>query len=310
MQIRDATQVDAAKGVRVTVRAVGISGADVHAWRGDISDQNYPMTLGHEISGVDDTGACVAVNPLIYCGECDACVVGQTNICQNRQVLGSGSVAGGLAGSVDVPRRNLMRVPDHLGFEQASLIDPLARGWHVARLARRAFPKGRTALVIGGGALGFAAALSLRTQGVDNTRLVEENAIRADYLKGKTDMPVTAPSDLPVQDAYDIVIDAVGSVASRALASLRVRAGGIIGHIGLGDVTGGFDMRRLTMNEVTIIGTYAYSALDFEQTAEAVFEGRLGALDWYEARPVTHAAAAFDDLNAGRVASPRVVLTL
>ena len=38
-------------------------------------------------------------------------------------------------------------------------------------------------------------------------------------------------------------------------------------------------MLRLTLQEITFIGTYTYTAEDFKETAAALFDGRLGDLD-------------------------------
>ena len=35
----------------------------------------------------------------------------------------------------------------------------------------------------------------------------------------------------------------------------------------------------MTLQEITFIGTYTYTAEDFRDTAEAIFDGRLGHLD-------------------------------
>lgn len=111
-----------------------------------------------------------------------------------------------------------------------------------------------------------------------------------------------------VADSYPLIIDAVGYAATRATASERVLPGGVIAHVGLGQDDGGVDVRRYTLQEVTFIGTYTYTAQDFRDTAAAIFDGRLGPLDWTEHRPLAEGAAAFRDLRAGAVASPKIVL--
>ena len=61
----------------------------------------------------------------------------------------------------------------------------------------------------------------------------------------------------------DLVIDAVGSNATRTCASRLVRPGGVIVHTGLQGGDGGLNIRRLTLREVTFIGTYAYTMANF-----------------------------------------------
>ena len=105
-----------------------------------------------------------------------------------------------------------------------------------------------------------------------------------------------------------MVIDAVGFGATRAAASAAAEPGGVIAHVGLGDNADGLDTRRLTLQEITFIGTYTYTAQDFRDTAQAIFDGRLGPLDWTEARPLSEGFEAFKALRAGKVAAPKIVL--
>ena len=65
----------------------------------------------------------------------------------------------------------------------------------------------------------------------------------------------------------------------------------------------------MTLQEITFIGTYTYSAQDFRDTAQAIFDGSLGALDWSEIRPLAEGARAFADIKAGRAAAPKIILT-
>ena len=105
------------------------------------------------------------------------------------------------------------------------------------------------------------------------------------------------------------MIDGVGYAATRATASAHACPGGVIGHIGLGEGTGGLDVRRMTLQEITFIGTYTYTAQDFRDTAAAIFDGRLGALDWVEERSLAQGLGAFQDLWAGSVPAPKVMLS-
>jgi len=104
------------------------------------------------------------------------------------------------------------------------------------------------------------------------------------------------------------VIDGVGYAATRKTASAHTRPGGVIAHIGLGENTGGLDIRRMTLQEITFIGTYTYTAEDFRRTAQAIFDGRLGPLDWTESRPLAGGQAAFADIRSGKTASPKIIL--
>ena len=73
--------------------------------------------------------------------------------------------------------------------------------------------------------------------------------------------------------------------------------GSVIVHVGLLDGVDGFDARRLTLQEITFVGVYTYTMMDFQQTVTAMAEGKLGALDWFEERSLLEGPNAFSDLK-------------
>ena len=101
----------------------------------------------------------------------------------------------------------------------------------------------------------------------------------------------------------------MGGKATRAAASATVAPGGVIIHIGLMDNDGGLDVRKLTLQEVTFVGTYTYTMVDFRATIQALHSGTLGALDWIECRNLADGAQAFRDLHDGKVAAAKIILT-
>jgi len=293
----------------IKVEAVGICGSDMHAYLGHDARRPAPLILGHEAAGLvvggPTEGMRVTINPLVNCGTCPACKAGRENICPTRQIISMPPREGAFAQMISMPEQNLVEVPDHVPMTKAALAEPLAVSWHAARLAIEALHPSmeKRALVIGGGAIGLAAALALRAMGIEQTTLIEPNDARRAFLADHGEQVAAAPAG-----EAPIVIDAVGYAATRATASAHVAPGGVITHIGLGEDTGGIDVRRLTLQEITFIGTYTYTAQDFRDTAAAIFDGRLGALDWTETRPLSQGAQAFADLRAGRVAAPKIVL--
>jgi L-gulonate 5-dehydrogenase len=180
-------------------------------------------------------------------------------------------------------------------------------GWERAQVMS---PWAARCLVIGGGAIGLGAALALRAIGAADITISEANQRRLPALKAAGDFIVATPDEITAEDpgGYDLVIDGVGFAATRAAASRAARPGGVIVHIGLGDASAGLDIRRLTLQEITFIGAYTYSPRDFQDTAAAIFDGRLGSLDWAEQRPLEDGATAFTDILAGRAAAPKIVL--
>lgn len=308
---RDVPDPVAADGEHlIRVAAVGICGSDMHAYLGHDARRLAPLILGHEaagtIQGGPNDGMRVTVNPLVTCMDCPACAAGRENLCPERQIISMQPREGAFAQYITMPMRNLVEVPANIPLETAALAEPLAVSWHAARLALEALhpTMDKRAIVIGGGAIGLAAALALKAMNVNDVEIVEPNEARRAFLTdkcGQTAVPA-ATSTAP------IVIDAVGFGATRASASQIVDAGGVIAHVGLGDDGPGLDVRRATLQEITFIGTYTYTSQDFRDTAAAIFDGRLGPLDWIEKRALADGFKAFQDLRAGAVAAPKIVL--
>ena len=47
---------------------------------------------------------------------------------------------------------------------------------------------------------------------------------------------------------------------------------------------------------------------DFRETASAIFEGHLGALNWTHAHALSEGAQAFEELQNGLVTQPKILL--
>lgn len=300
--------------VLIKVKCVGLCGSDMHAFLGHDERRPAPLILGHEAAGIIMSGQNrdkrVTVNPLVTCGHCDACKTGRENLCPNRQIISMQPREGAFAEFISMPTRNLIDVPDNISLEGAALCEPIACGWHALRLAEQVLvspPENTNALTIGGGAIGLGAALSLKANGYQNVTIVEANKKRRDFIAGKTDFKIIAPEALTDEASFDLIIDGVGIKPTRAMACRIAKPGGVIAHIGLGDNHDGLDIRRMTLQEIAFIGCYTYTHKHFCETAEAIFSGDLGALDWIEIRNLSQGQSAFEDILAGNVAAPKIV---
>ena len=301
----------------IKVDAVGICGSDMHAFLGHDDRRPAPLILGHEAAGtvVDGSraGQQVVLNPLVTCGQCPACQAGRTNICPYREIISMAPRQGAFAEFVAVPERNLVPVPDGMDPAMAALAEPIATAWHAvtkaAGLAHRPLAESR-ALVFGGGAVGLSAALTLRAQGCTDIHVAETNEGRRRTVT-KTGVaqafdPVSEAG--PGENAVDVVIDCVGAKPTRRGATAAIRPGGVIAHVGLSDGEDGMDVRKLTLQEVTFVGTYTYTMTDFQATVAAMASGALGDLNWFEERSLADGAGAFDDLLNGRTSAAKIVL--
>ena len=316
LKLQERADLQASAGENlIRVDAVGICGSDMHAYLGHDERRPAPLILGHEAAGLvlegPMAGERVTVNPLVSCGVCRFCKEERENLCPDRQIISMQPREGAFAQQLLMPTANLVAVPDTIADEHAALAEPLAVCWHAVRLGREAMygdMANAKCLVQGGGAIGVGSALSLRAMGASDITIAEPNVVRHDVLNSLGEFRVCDPADAAVAQGYDIIVDCVGISHTRAAASELAAPGGAIVHVGLGDSDPGLDTRRLTLQEITFIGTYTYTMQDFRDTAQGIFDGVFGSLDWIEERPLDEGANAFAQILAGKVAAPKVVL--
>ena len=149
--------------ILVEVRTCGVCGSDVLEW---YRKPEAPLSLGHELSGVVSAvgkgvknvkeGERVFIHHHVPCYTCHHCLRGNYTMCDSYRKTHFDP--GGFAQYVRVPRinveRGIIKIPDTLSFEEASLIEPVScclRG-----IQRTNLQPGDTVLVIGTGFIGLA----------------------------------------------------------------------------------------------------------------------------------------------------------
>ncbi len=303
--------------VIVRIEAVGICGSDMHAYHGHDSRRPAPLILGHEgagrILGGPRAGERVTINPLVVDPACPYAREGRWHLSPTRQIISMPPRQGAFADLVRIPERNLVPVPDSLAIEHAALAEPVAVSWHAVRLGVERLHQPLAAchvVVLGGGAIGLAAALVARLFGAYAIFVGETNPLRRATLERIAGLAVYQPGDAdePMPNSIDLVIDAVGANATRAAACRLVRPGGVIVHVGLLPGHEGLDIRKITLQEITLTGSYCYSPSDFLESVDALAAGRLGPLHWIEQRALAEGAAAFAEIDAGTTPAAKIIL--
>jgi 2-desacetyl-2-hydroxyethyl bacteriochlorophyllide A dehydrogenase len=320
MQLQERPMPELQPGeVVLRIEAVGICGSDMHAWHGHDPRRKPGLVLGHEFVGRIDASAAPGFevgtrftgNPLITCGVCEYCVQGRNNLCANRTMVGM-TRPGAFAEYMSIPAASLVAMPQDLSARAAALTEPAATAWHALNLILRALTRPIhecRVLVVGGGAIGMLSALLLRHMGARGVALAELNPLRREAVAQHAQCEVIDPrASAPAENSFDVVIDAVGAKATRTQAFSAVKPGGVIMHVGLQDWASEIDMRKLTLAEITLLGTYTYSTADLRATVAALAQGVFGSLAWVEERPLSEGPEAFADLDQGRCAAAKVVL--
>jgi alcohol dehydrogenase len=320
MQIQDRPYPSLESGeVILKIESVGICGSDMHAYHGHDPRRKPGLVLGHEFSGtVADVnsplflkGQRVTGNPLITCGNCEYCLQGRNNLCANRTMVGM-TRPGAFAEYMSIPANSLIPIPETLSLDDAAITEPAATAVHAINLSMRALQRPIQecrVLILGGGAIGMLAALLLKHYGVDDIRLAEVNSLRRSAIEKHVGCKTFNPlEDQPQENAFDFVMDCVGAVPTRNAALTAIKPGGVVMHVGLQDWASEIDMRKLTLAEITLLGTYTYSTVDLQATVNLLERKAFGDLSWVEKRSLKEGPKAFSDLHAGKTASAKVLL--
>lgn len=320
LQLQERARPTLAEGeVVLKIDAVGICGSDLHAWHGKDPRRQPGLVLGHEFVGtvVESAASGFALgtrftgNPLITCGVCDYCVQGRNNLCSNRAMVGM-TRPGAYAEYMSIPAASLIAMPQAMSDVAAALTEPAATAWHAINLSMRMLPRPMhecRVLVIGGGAIGMLAGLLLKHLGVNRLTLSEPNPLRRAAVQSHVGCATLDPrEEAPGENQYDYVFDAVGAKITRQQAFVAIKPGGVIMHVGLQDWASEIDMRKLTLAEITLLGTYTYTTADLRASVAALHAGVFGDLAWVEQRPLAQGQRAFQDIDDGRTASAKLVL--
>ena len=293
---------------RLAVEACGICGTDLHLADGQI-ERPLGTVPGHEFVGTlldappGTADVRYAASPMVVCGTCEHCIVGELNLCRRGgDLIGIGR-DGALASWVDVPLTNLVPLSPAVGPGVGVLAEPMAvavRGVGHARLTADDI-----VLVLGAGTIGLltAAVARMRTDRlVISARHPHQRAV-AEALG----LDVVDESEVQAWGKANkprIVFETVGGTASTLDTAVSVvRRGGavvILGTFPRRDV----DLFVSTLKEIRLLPSYAYALSegepDFVRAATAIAELRdvLPAV-------VTHQLPLADVADAFRIAADK-----
>ncbi|QUW21266.1 alcohol dehydrogenase catalytic domain-containing protein [Sporosarcina sp. Marseille-Q4063] len=175
--------------VLVKSKIVGVCGSDLHVFLGSHPRISAPAVLGHECLGevaesspdsIFKPGDRVALYPIVSCGKCAYCKVGEENLCIEREVIGF-KFSGGLAEYLKLHEKNLIKIPKNFDFSVGVLYEPLAVIIHAVSLIE--IKKGQPVIITGAGTIGLLTATYLREELGVNPYLIEKNEDRITFAK-------------------------------------------------------------------------------------------------------------------------------
>lgn len=323
VRIDDIPEPDCRPGcVKIAPEWCGICGSDVHEYlvgpetipsAGEphpITGETVPIVLGHEYAGrvveVGDgvvgieVGDAVAVEPIIRDNDCPTCLEGLYNLCPQLGFHGLSGYGGGLAEFSVVPSYMVHVLPDNIPTDVAALIEPLAVGWHAARMAD--FQGGESVVIIGAGPIGIVTLLAAKAQGAGRVVMVELTDMRkqkatelgADLVLDPTTDDVAAVLAAEFGQGVDVAFDAGGNAATIALALASVRPKGRVVNIALWEHPVEFDMFSMLFKESHLTASCAYCG-DHAEVIAALADGVI------DVAPLITARISFEEIVTGGI---------
>ena len=266
-------EVEAGK-VRVRIGFCGVCGSDIPRifLKGTY---HFPTVCGHEFAGmvdicsteIDDLtpGDPVVVFPLLWCGKCRACEIGEYAQCYDYDYLGSRS-DGAFAEYVTAPRQNLIPIPNGVSLEEAAMTEPAAVALHALRRGKCGV--GQTVAVFGAGPIGLMVGIWAQIMGADQVILfdiIEEKLALAKRLgiglsfNSWESNPIQIIEDLTDGQGAHLCVEAAGVPQTFTQAVQATQCGGNIVILGnpSAEVTLPTSLiSQLMRREVNIIGTW------------------------------------------------------
>lgn len=273
----------------IKIKAAGICGSDISAYRGTNPLVSYPRMIGHELAGevisIPDNakgikpGDKVVIDPYLYCGHCYPCSLKRTNCCENLQVLGV-HTEGGMVEYFCHPADMLVKIPNDMPWEIASMAEPLTIALH--GLHRAKLQEGEHVTIIGAGAIGILAALAAIHYGAipividivqERLNMAKEMGV-VHVINSSTEDAEKMISVITNRRKSEVVLEASGSNAAVRMTLDLVSHAGRIVLTGWPKKETSLPTDLITKKEVDILGSRT-SAGEFEEAIHLIYRGKV-----------------------------------
>lgn len=275
--------------VTVAVEWCGICGTDLEEYLHGplllpttphpLTGHQVPLALGHEVSGrVIKAGAAagleigqlVALDGYYFCGACPGCARHEVQLCDRWGHIGL-SAPGGLAERMTVPARMAVPATADIPSDELAMAEPFSVA--VRALRRGALQTRDRVLVLGGGSIGLSVLQVAQAAGASVTVVEPHGARRT--VAAQLGAAVSADAaELPA--GFDLALDCTGVPAVVAAGLRSLRKGGRMVVVGIPLEGLQLDLRRLVLDELSILGTigHVYDE-DFATAVRLICERRV-----------------------------------
>lgn len=286
--------------VKVRVRVAGICGTDLRHWKKHEPELECHIT-GHELAGeVVEVGEGVTnvkpgdrvvVETVMGDGDCPYCNVQRYNICEHLYDVRTKFVSRAYGEYLVGPADKMYLLPDHMSFEEASLVDTLSvclHGQHLSGLTIN-----DRVVIIGAGPIGLGQLMLAKASGADVLIIDKVDSALSLAAELGADVTVNPDHQEPIEAAKaftngrgaDIVFECAGGPSMPVTlpqATKMVRRGGkvvLIGGFDGGEIAIPLEWQRLQMSEIQLIFSASFSYRDIYaeqgEIVELIGKGKL-----------------------------------
>ncbi len=328
LELRDVGEPKITGSLDVVVRvgAAGVCRTDLHILEGQWEAKTgvaLPYTIGHENAGwvhaIGDAVTNVAVgdkvilHPLVTCGLCRACRLGDDVHCENSRFPGI-DTDGGYAEYLLTSARSCVKLADNLEpADVAALADAGLTAQHAVAKAAKVLRPGDFCVVIGAGGLGHIGIQCLKAMSAATLVVVDRNPA-ALALASEVGADVTVVADGSHVDSVleltgghgaEAIIDFVGEGGSTSEGVRMLRRAGNYYVVGYGE---NLDIPTIDIisTEINFLGNLVGSYTDLQDLMVLAAQGKVK-LHTAQYR-LEDFQQAIDDLSAGQVRGRAILI--
>jgi L-iditol 2-dehydrogenase len=279
----DRITISADDWVLARVKVSGICGTDLRHWEKHEPELECTI-MGHEMAGeVVEVGKAVTnvkpgdrvvIETLLGDGTCDWCRVQQYNLCPNLYEVRMKTISRAFAEFVSGPATKFHLLPDHVSFEEATVLDTFSVCLHAQQ--QSGLKVNDQVIIVGAGPIGIGQLQLAKLSGadvividvVDSSLDIAKELGALATINSKNENPHDRIMELTGGRGADIGFECVGGEhmeETLQLACSLTRIGGkviIVGGFEKGKMPIALDWQQMQMSQIQLVFSASYAFWD------------------------------------------------
>lgn len=334
--------------VLIAMKRIGICGSDIHVYHGQHPFTSYPVTQGHEVSGIIEAvgegvtefkpGQKVTVQPQVVCGKCHPCRNRKYNLCEELKVMGFQTT--GMASEYFVADSfRVTPLPPEMSLDEGAMIEPLAVAVHAVRqygqgqccqgqgqdqghtgLGHIGHIEGKDVIVLGAGPIGILVAAAAKAMGAKRVMVTDVSELRLNKAlecgadiginTGKEDFDKAVLSFFG-PDRADVIYDCAGNDITMDQAIKSSRKGSLIMLVAVFAKMANVNLAVLNDKELCLNSSMMYRNEDYIEAINLVKTGKIKLLPLISAHfSFKDFASAYKYIDDNRESTMKVIVDI